>query len=155
MNISTLQDFVVKTTAKNRITFGDVRRLQRDVLPDGVSSRPQAELLLRLDAAVARVDRAWIDWLVAAITDFVVWGERPTGAVETEAALWLKELLAAAGTPTKAARRIAREIRRQAERVEEPLASFATEDEPAAPAAPQAATGLPAAEPIEAVPLAA
>ena len=140
MNVSTLQDFVAKTTARNRITFGDVRRLQRDVLPDGVSSRPQAELLLRLDAAVARVDRAWIDWLVAAITDFVVWGERPTGAVETEAALWLKELLAAAGTPTKAARRIAREIRRQAERVEEPLASFATEDEIQAEEVPQAIT---------------
>lgn len=154
MNITTLQDFVTKTTAKKRITFGDVRRLQRDVLPDGVSTREEAELLLRLDSAIARVDGAWIDWLVASITDFVVWGERPTGAVEKEAALWLKELLAASGTPTKAARRIAREIRHQAERVEEPMVSFAAEDE----AADMPANGeadMPGVEKTEAVALAA
>jgi hypothetical protein len=129
MNTTTLQDFVTKTAARNRITFGDVRRLQRDVLPDGVATRAEAELLIRLDGQVARADGAWIDWLVAAITDFVVWAERPTGAVEAEAAVWLKELLAATTTPTKAARRIAREIRREAERVEEPMASFAAEEE--------------------------
>jgi hypothetical protein len=129
MNTTNLQDFVTKTAAKNRITFGDVRRLQRDVLPDGVSTREEAELLIRLDGEVARADGAWIDWLVASITDFVVWAERPTGAVEREAALWLKDLLAAKGTPTKAARRIAREIRREAERVEEPMVSFAADEE--------------------------
>jgi hypothetical protein len=129
MNTTALQDFVTKTAARNRITFGDVRRLQRAILPNGISSREEAELLIRLDAQMARVDSTWIDWLVAAITDFVVWGERPTGAVETEAAMWLKDLLAATGTPTKAARRIAREIRREAVRVEEPMVSFAMEEE--------------------------
>lgn len=133
MNTTKLQDFVTKTAAKNRITFGDVRRLQRNVLPDGVSTREEAELLIRLDGQVARADRAWVDWLVASIADFVVWCERPTGAVEAEAAVWLKECLAATGAPTKAARRIAREIRREAERVAEPMVSFAA-DENQAPA---------------------
>jgi hypothetical protein len=33
------------------------------------------------------------------------------------------------GAPTKAGRRIAREVRREAQRVDEPMASFATEEE--------------------------
>jgi hypothetical protein len=139
MNTTNLQDFVTKTAAKNRITFGDVRRLQRDVLPDGISTREEAELLIRLDGEVARADGAWIEWLVASVTNFVVWGERPTGAVETEAAVWLKELLAATG-PTKAARRIAREIRREAERVEEPMVSFAAEEDQEQPVEAAAGT---------------
>lgn len=128
MTTRSLQDFVTKTAAKNRITFGDVRRLQRDVLPDGLASRAEVELLLDLDRRVARADGAFIDWLVAAVTDFVVWAERPTGAVEAEAATWLKELLAAP-TPTKAARRIARQIRAEADRVAEPMVSFAPDDD--------------------------
>ena len=127
MSSSSLQRFVSKVEAKSRITFGDIRRLQRDVLPDGISSREEAELLLRLDGQVTRADEAWADWLVAAITDFVVWGERPTGAVEDDAARWLKSLLNATGVPTKAARRIAREIRREAEQVAEPLRSYIPE----------------------------
>jgi hypothetical protein len=127
MSSPSLQEFVSRTGAKSRITFGDVRRLQRDVLPDGISGREEAELLLRLDGQVTRADEAWADWLVAAITDFVVWGERPTGAVESEAALWLKSLLNTTGVPTKGARRIAREIRREAEQVAEPLRSYIPE----------------------------
>jgi hypothetical protein len=129
MSNLSLQSFVTRVGAKNRITFGDVRRLQRNLLPNGVTSREEAELLLDLDRQAERVDQAWIEWLVSAITDFAVWVERPTGMVESEAALWLKSHLDASGTPTKAARRIAREIRREAERVAEPLASFVAEDE--------------------------
>jgi hypothetical protein len=141
---SSLHDFVTKTGAKNRITFGDVRRLQRNILPDGVSTREEAELLIRLDGRVARTDGAWTDWLVVAIVDFVVWGERPTGAVGGEAARWLKGVLTATGITTKAARRIAREIRREAEIVEEPMASFAVENE-----TPLAAEGECAAGPVQ------
>src|SRR3712207_3637518 len=127
MTPTSLQDFLTKTAAKNRITFGDVRRLQRDVLPDGITSREDAEGLIRLDGLVARADGAWTEWLVAQITDFVVWGERPTGAVEEEAGAWLTGCLAEAG-PTKAARRIARQIRREAHRVEEPMHSFESDE---------------------------
>ena len=47
---SSLQTFVNKVQAAGRISFGDVKRLQRDILPDGISSREEAELLLTLDA---------------------------------------------------------------------------------------------------------
>jgi len=33
--------FVNKETASNRIVFGDLRRLQRDVLPNGPTSREE------------------------------------------------------------------------------------------------------------------
>jgi hypothetical protein len=147
MNTSSLQAFATKITAKKRITFGDVRRLQRDILPDGIGSREEAELLLSLDGAVERADGAWCDWLVGAIVDFVVWGERPTGLVESDAAQWLTDRLTASGQPSKAGRRIAREIRCEAERVAEPMVSFAAEDEAEAPAG---AASVPA--PVEARP---
>jgi len=125
MSTASLQDFVSKIAAKRRITFGDVCRLQRDILPDGLFDRAQAELLLDLDRKVARADDAWADWIVAAVVDFAVWVERPTGAVVGEGAGWLRDVLTRGGSPTRAGRRIAREIRREAQRVDEPLASLA------------------------------
>jgi hypothetical protein len=75
---SSLQTFVNKVQAAGRIRFGDVKRLQRDIVPDGISSREDAELLLTLAPTVGRADRAFGDWLVATVVDFVVWGLRPT-----------------------------------------------------------------------------
>ena len=128
MSTSSLQEFVAKIATRNRITFADVRRLQRDILPDGVVDREQAELLLGVDRTVARADKAWADWLVVTIVDFAVWGERPTGTVEGEPARWLGEVLTRGGAPTRAGRRIAREVRREAEAVDEPMASLAPEE---------------------------
>jgi hypothetical protein len=136
MSNNNLAEIVAKTIVKGRISFGDVRRLQRDVLPDGVSSREEVELLLALDRAATRTDRSWTEWLVPAIVDFVVWGERPTGLVEADAAAWLTTALGAGGTPTKAARLIAREIAREAERVDEAVVTFAFDNAPAAAAQP-------------------
>ena len=51
-------DFTDKILAKDRISFGDVRRLKRDILPDGIASREQAEALLGLDRAVTKADAA-------------------------------------------------------------------------------------------------
>lgn len=125
MSNEKLQEFATKTMNKGRISFGDVCRLQRDILPDGVASRGEVELLLSLDRTIARADRAWAEWLVPAVVDFVVWGERPTGLVEADAATWLTNALGSA--PTKAARLIAREIAREAERVDERVVAFAFE----------------------------
>lgn len=52
-------DFTDKILAKDRISFGDVRRLKRDILPDGIASREEAEALLGLDRAVTKADAAW------------------------------------------------------------------------------------------------
>src|SRR5215203_5582152 len=79
---SSLQTFANKVQEAGCIRFGDVKRLQRDILPDSISSREEAELLLSLEQTVGRADRAFGDWLVAMMVDFVVWAERPTGIVD-------------------------------------------------------------------------
>jgi hypothetical protein len=94
-----------------------VKRLQRNILPDGICARDDVELLLALDRVVSRADRTWGDYLVAAVTDFVVWGERPTGYVDADAGRWLNGLLLA-GEPTRTAVRIAREVEQEAHQAE-------------------------------------
>ena len=83
---SSLHAFANDAQKAGRISFGDVKRLQRDILPDGISSREEAELLLTLEQTVGLADRAFADWLVATMVDFVVWGTRPTGTIDTDTA---------------------------------------------------------------------
>src|SRR5829696_4013011 len=111
---SSLQAFASSVQKAERISFGDVKRLQRDILPDGISSRAQAELLLTLDQTVSRADRAFADWLVAMMVDFVVWGMRPTGTVDAQTAAWLTPFLVGQRT-TKTMRRLVRELAAEAD----------------------------------------
>lgn len=115
-----LAEFTNKVRLKNRISFGDVRRLSRNILPDGIRSREDVELLINLDRDAARSDPAWEPWLVATIVDYVVWTERPTGVVTEETAYWLAATLAAneERPPTKIGRRIAREVAQEAQAFE-------------------------------------
>jgi hypothetical protein len=113
---SSLQTFINKVQAAGRISFGDVHRLQRGILPDGISAREEAELLLTLAQTVGRADRAFGDWFVAMMVDFVVWGMRPTGTVDAETATWLAPFLVGQRT-TKTMRRLARELAAEADHV--------------------------------------
>ena len=110
MENSKLQDFVTITVFHNRITFGDVRRLQRDYLPHGLASREHVEILLHLDGMIERADRAWADWLAAAVFDFAVFSERSVGAVESGTCDWLLDHLAALDVSTKVTRRLERDL---------------------------------------------
>src|SRR3954453_3904166 len=103
-----LSNYASKLLLKDRISFGDVQRLQRNVLPDGIGSREEAELLIELDRRVEKRDDAWGRCLVAMIVDFVVWSERPTGVVEEDTARWLSAALD--GSASSTARLIVREI---------------------------------------------
>ena len=111
---SSLQAFARNVQMAGRISFNDVKRLQRDILPDGISSRAEAELLLTLDQSVSRADRAFADWLVAMKVAFVVWGVRPTGTVNAETAAWLTPFLVGQRA-TKTTRRLARELAAEAD----------------------------------------
>jgi hypothetical protein len=108
-----LNHFATKIAAKNRIGFGDVRRLQRDILPDGLMTREEAELLLALDRSIGRADRAWSEFLVGAVVEFVVWSERPTGQVDEDMTRWLAGVLGS-GPLTRSGRLITLEIAREA-----------------------------------------
>ena len=124
MNIVSLQDFMTRVEGSKRITFGDVRRLQRCILPDGIASREEAEALIALGQVVGKADPSWGDFLISAVMDFVVWGCRPTGHVDQEASRWLVALLSS-GPATRTTQRLMREILAEAEQVDEALSSFA------------------------------
>ena len=127
MDNSKLQDFVTITVLHNRITFGDVRRLQRDYLPHGLASREQVEMLLHLDGVIDRADRAWADWLVSAVFDFAVFSERSVDAVESGTCDWLLDHLAALDISTKVTRRLERDLHQALE----PIAPIEYVDEAA------------------------
>jgi hypothetical protein len=136
-----------KALELNRISFGDLRRLQRTVLPHGLVTREQAEVLIALEQTIARTDKAWAGYLVAAITDFVVWRSSSPGLVEPETAAWLVASLSC-GRPTRTTGMIARAIVREARHCEEPLLGFAL----SSPKHPALANRLTVRVPLPAVP---
>jgi hypothetical protein len=66
-------------------------------------TRDEAELLIALDGSVCSADPSFARALVVAVTDLVVWGERPTGHVPEEAAAWLTGALGQASPKTRVA----------------------------------------------------
>ena len=109
-----LRSFVNSALVKGSITVEDISALQCEIIPDGLQSRDDVALLLDLDRRLGSGNAVWAAWLVAAIVDFVVWGERPTGYVEEATGRWLEGVLLGSGDPAPSMPLIAREIRREA-----------------------------------------
>jgi hypothetical protein len=82
-------------------------------------------MLFGLDRAVPWADAAFADWLVAAVVDFAVWGERPTGHIDADTAHWLAASLGCGRGPTATGARIAVEVVREAETNDQALITFA------------------------------
>lgn len=106
-----LQDFATGAMARGQISFGDVRRLQRDCLPQGIATREEAESLIALDAALVRADRAWAAWLVPTLADFVT-AHQPADVSGADAGAWMKGLFAQSPSAAALGRKVARHIRR-------------------------------------------
>jgi hypothetical protein len=123
INLS-LQVFCNRIVAAGRIAAEDVQTLCRNVLPDGLTCRDEADMLIALDR-VATSDAAFGDYLVTSVVDFAVWGERPTGYIDAEVARWLVGSLSNGSGPTALAARIAREVVREAQASDEALIAFA------------------------------
>ena len=109
MDTTPLGVFVTKVTASNRIVFGDLRRLQRNVLPAGPTSREEIETLLSLDS-MGQVDEDWPDYLAETVVQFVLARSKPPGHVNREMAAWLVSALS--GAKPKSATAIVRAILR-------------------------------------------
>ncbi len=84
MHSTSLCDFVSHARQAGRIRFGDLRRLQRNILPARLTTREEAEALIALDRGVQRADPDWTNYLVGAVRDFVVWGLPPIGSVDRD-----------------------------------------------------------------------
>ena len=118
MSRRSLHDFVARVLADDRILFADLKRLQRDVLPERITSREEAEILLFLDSVIHRADREWTAYLTATIRDFAVWKLEPAGSLDRGKAEWISAALACAD-PGKTARAILREIVHEARSIDD------------------------------------
>jgi hypothetical protein len=118
MNRTSLHQFVARVLADDRILFGDLKRLQRDVLPARITTREEAELLLFLDSAVRRTDREWTEYLTSTVRDFAIWGLHPAGSLDRDKAAWIASALACTD-PTRTARAILREIVQEARNIDD------------------------------------
>jgi hypothetical protein len=118
MDTTPLCVFVSKVTATNRIVFGDLRRLQRDVLPSGPTSREAIEILLSLDR-VGQVGEDWPGYLVRTVKEFVLSSSDPPGSVDADMAAWL--VAALTGARPRSAAAIIRAVLREAQHVDEAL----------------------------------
>ncbi len=106
-----LQDFATGATARGQISFGDVRRLQRDCLPQGITTRDDAASLIALDAILVRADKAWAAWLVPALADFVT-AQQCADASGADAGAGIKALFAQSPSAVALGRKVSRHIRR-------------------------------------------
>ena len=121
MDTTPLCVLVTKVTASNRIVFGDLRRLRRDVLPTGATSREEVEALLSLDS-LGQLDDDWPDYLVPTVKAFVLSTSNPPGSVDADTAAWLVTALSDARP--RSATTILRAILRDAKHVDDALLVF-------------------------------
>ncbi len=96
MDTTPLRTFASKARASNRLLYGDLRRLQRDVLPSGARTREEVELLLTLDS-IERLDEDWPGYLARIVTDYVLSTSEPRGVVDADTAAWLGPFLQTRG----------------------------------------------------------
>lgn len=122
---TSLCEFADRVLESNHIGEPDVQELQRTILPDGIMSQDQADVLIALDRAVPSQHPSWSRHLTAAVVEFAVWTSRPTGRIDVETARWLAASLGCGSGPSDTAARIAFEIVQEAERVDEVLLAFA------------------------------
>ena len=119
-----LESFITRTMGRGEISRADVNSLRRDILPDGVETRDEADVLIALDRALHDKDESWSAFMVETIVDFVVWSSRPTGRVDRDTAEWLVASLGCGTGPSETAVTIAFEIIREAESSDELLVAF-------------------------------
>ncbi|MGL4729293.1 MAG: hypothetical protein ACRCWO_11100 [Bosea sp. (in: a-proteobacteria)] len=120
-----LRRFVEDVLDKRQLDENDVKQLNQVVMPDGLASRDEIDVLVALDRAIPGACEAFGEWLTAMTVDFAVWQSRPTGHVTREQAHWLVATLSVGEGPTATAARIAFEIVREAESCDETLVTFA------------------------------
>jgi hypothetical protein len=121
MDTTPLGLFATKARSSNRLLYGDLRRLRRDVLPTGARSREEIEVLLSLDW-IERVDRDWPRYLAMTVSEFVLSTADPPGVIDGDTAAWLAAALAE--TRPKTAAVVLRSIMSEAHQVDEALVAF-------------------------------
>jgi hypothetical protein len=123
---TSLQTFIGKILVTRRLLYADLQRLQRVVLPDGCTSRADAEALIALEGVLDRVDEGWPGYLANTLSAFVLATSRPAGTIDRDAASWLVGALRV--LPPRTATAIAREASLQATHVDGALLAYIGND---------------------------
>lgn len=82
-------DFAAALKAGARISAEDVLALRRQVWPDGSISDAEAETLFELNRLAGESDPEWADFLIEAMTEYLVNARVPRGYVDEANADWL------------------------------------------------------------------
>lgn len=122
MESTALQAFLSKVLVSRRLLYADLRRLRRDVLPNGLASHSDAEALIGLAGLLDRVDEGWPAYLSVAVREFVLSSSQPPGTIDQTTAAWLVSALAR--LPRNAAVALAREVTLDAQQVDNALLVF-------------------------------
>jgi hypothetical protein len=125
----TLQKFCEKTIKRQSFTEKDALYLLRSLLSEGLFCREEADILIALDRALNCHNMILSDTITGFVVNYVVWGERPTGRIDTDKARWLAASLSAGRILGPSAIRIAREAIREAQETDEPLLRFVMQAE--------------------------
>jgi len=119
-----IESFIHNAMGRGEIARADVHALRRDVFPNGIETRDEADLLIALDRALPEKDESWRGFLIQTVVEFVVWSSRPTGRVDRETAEWLIASLGCGTGPSETAVAIAFEIVCEAEGSDEALVAW-------------------------------
>jgi hypothetical protein len=87
----TMQAHIEAIQSRGSISAEDVLTLRREVFPDGVVCRNEAEALFRLNDASLEAAPEWAEFFVEALMDHIVYQKEPRGYVEEQDAAWLIE----------------------------------------------------------------
>jgi hypothetical protein len=80
---------IVALQSAPAVRDADLAALRREVLADRSLTLAEAEALFALDGAGNAKTEGWTAFFVEAVTDFVVWQQRPTGILAEAKAEWL------------------------------------------------------------------
>ncbi len=77
--------------ARQAISAADVMTLRKEIWPDGVISADEASLLFEINDLDSHPSEEWLEFFVAAITEYVVNQTEPKGYVSDDSAQWLMQ----------------------------------------------------------------
>jgi hypothetical protein len=92
-------DFTAAIEGGARISAEDVLELRRWVWPDGSVSDAEAETMFALNRLAREAGPEWSDFLIEAMTDYVVNARSPRGYIDEANAAWLIDQVDRDGAP--------------------------------------------------------
>lgn len=76
---------------RGSIDGGDIRTLRRIFYEDGIVAADEADILFKLNDACRIKPVEWADFFIEALTDYLVFQERPQGYLNSDNAHWLMD----------------------------------------------------------------